>query len=166
MILILLFVKINHCADYIRHYTSSRLRFLTLTLSVYQKKAAKHCWGIVFTSKPNMLSFLLSILFLFSLQLPYVKSQDGNITFIFMLSRPSTEGSFLLEENTAGVQPAVDMALDYINERDGLLSDYSLSYGEVAVNSQVIMHAGVFIFQNVFQHYNCSYYYYVIHSCF
>ena len=145
MILILLFVKL------IIVQISTSLHVIAITfpdvdLISYQKKAAKHCWGIVFTSKPNMLSFLLSILFLSFLQLPYVKSQDGNITFIFMLSRPSTEGSFLLEENTAGVQPAVDMALDYINERDGLLSDYSLSYGEVAVNSQVIMHAGVFIF--------------------
>lgn len=88
-----------------------------------------------------MLSFLLSLLFLSFLQLPCVKSEDGNITFIFMLSRPSTQREFLLEENTAGVQPAVDMALDYINERVDLLSDYSLSYGEAALNSQVRLHA-------------------------
>ncbi|XP_003384356.1 PREDICTED: gamma-aminobutyric acid type B receptor subunit 2-like [Amphimedon queenslandica] len=83
-----------------------------------------------------MIPLLLSLLCISSLQLPCVKSEDGNITFIFMLSRPSRQRDFLLEENTAGVQPAVDMALDYINDRESLLSDYSLSYGEAAVNSQ------------------------------
>lgn len=81
----------------------------------------------------------LSLLFLFlSLQLRDVKSEDGNITFIFMYSsRPPPEGSPFLEENTGGVSPAVDMALDLINEKTNLLSDYSLSYGEMPINSQV-----------------------------
>lgn len=52
-----------------------------------------------------------------------------------MLSERSND-SFVLQD-TSGVRPAVDMAIEQINSSPNLLLGYSLTYNNIVVNSQV-----------------------------
>ncbi len=60
-----------------------------------------------------------------------VSAQKTDLYFSFMLSSGST-----VEQDTSGVAPAVDIALDAINNDTTVLNDYRLNYSAV-LNSEV-----------------------------
>ena len=75
----------------------------------------------------------LCVLFCISLTANVVSSQTP-LSFSFMLARPVDNG--IVEQDTSGVAPAVDLALQTINNDTTVLNGYVLGY-EDELNSQV-----------------------------
>lgn len=77
-----------------------------------------------------------------SLHLQLVASDHhaATVPFLFMLSSQNysnDSSGMIAEQVTTGVQPAVDMAQESINDSPYVLSNYELSYDDNAVNSMV-----------------------------
>ena len=75
--------------------------------------------------------FLTAVTLFFYTLLGDGAAQKTDLYFSFMLSSGST-----VEQDTSGVAPAVDIALDAINNDSTVLNDYRLNYSAV-LNSEV-----------------------------